>query len=232
MNSVLNDFLARFGDKENIDYLTKKHNKITPTVSLSDEDLEDEGGYSEAKGGPSKFRTTANKIIGDATYEEDGVTEKTQGLLGKLGGNESELTQGEGLLATKKMGAGDYAQAAMGAFEIGKSFSGKQFDTSAEGSGPGKVGGHIATGAMKGFQAGMATGNPFIAAGGAIVGGLAPLVSHGKMIKEWRENQKVANLEKDALSSKELANDTAMKNGLQGLEDVKSLRKKQLGILS
>lgn len=227
-DTALEQFVSRYGIDKKPQWLQNQitdYSQPSKTESLVDKDptanLTTDGfdAYLESKGAKP----------GETTPEKGA---KGKDLLGKLGANTDELTQGTGALATKKMGAGDYADIALGMYETGRALTGKQFDTKGSGSGPGKAGGHIMKGAVTGFQAGMATGNPLIAAGGALVGAIAPAVGHNKAMKEWKDNQIAWNKKNDAIEEAKLEDAYAMAKGMASVQDLKSLRKKQLGILS
>ena len=144
----------------------------------------------------------------------------------------ADIPKGESLLATKSMGVGDYATAGMGVFEIAQNAGGKQFDTSADGGGPGKAGGAIMSGAAAGFKAGMATGNPIIAAGGAVVGGLVSTFAHSAAMKKYGKNIIKKNLNENVIERAQNEEEYARSEGLVSMSNLKNLRQKQLGIVN
>lgn len=254
-DNIMDEFMGRFGYlakknpnglrktivETNPELVTMNSNPMMkdPTAHLNADGftnwLQENNKLNEAYDGTSTAQQTWGKDITLPETKSIGAEPGSRGknLLGTLGADTDQLTQGKGALATKKMGAGDYAQLAMAGVQIGSSFSGKQFDTSAEGSGPGKAGGHIIGGAATGFQAGMqATGNPLIAGGMAVVGALGPALGHRKAMREWRENQTRRNREKDAVANRELEDMYAMSQGMASMSHLQDLRKKQLGMLS
>ena len=115
--------------------------------------------------------------------------------------------------------------------ELLKNFQGDQFDTSAEGGGPGKAGGAIVKGAADGAKAGAVLG-PYGMVVGAAIGGLASTFGHSKAMKEYRENQVTHNLALNAEEKAVRQDEFARSEGLASMMDLKSLRKKQLGIVT
>ena len=108
-------------------------------------------------------------------------------------------------------GVAGIAGMASGVMSIGQDIFGKTgIDTSGATAAPDVQtrGGSALGGAMKGLQAGAATGNPFIMAGGAIVGGIGGLLKGGK---ENRAAEK-AELNHDGMLSMK-AGPSTFKNG-------------------
>ena len=113
---------------------------------------------------------------------------------------------------------------------MGKSITGKQFDTSADGSGPGKAGGAVMSGAATGFKAGMATGNPVLAAGAAVVGGGLAAIGHSTAMRKYGDNLIKKNIGLNTLEKAKNEELYAMERGKESLGLLKGLRQKQLGI--
>jgi hypothetical protein len=247
-DNALNDFIYRFGDddpeKQIIDTGGRSSNRVKSSQELEDEknniDTGAANGFEEylrrtnAKPGESAIPPTATP-----TWNPDGAIKfpegKSSGSTGKgIAQNlaTEELTQGKGLLATKKMGVGDYAEVALGGIELAHNLRGDQFDTSVEGGGPGKAGGAIMSGAATGFKMGMATGNPIIGAAGAAVGGLVSTFAHTKAMKEWQGNRTRYNLNENALERAKREEEYARSEGMNSRGLLKGLRQKQLGIIN
>ena len=117
--------------------------------------------------------------------------------------------------------------------------NGDNFDTSAEGGGPGKQGVAILDGAQKGAQLGGKLGSiagPIGQAIGQIVGtiggGITGGVGQRKAVRQYQHNREEFNLNKNALERDRNKRDYAQQEGLASLEGLKSLREKQLGIIS
>lgn len=121
------------------------------------------------------------------------------------------------------------APAAMGMFS---DIKGDQFDTSAEGGGPGKVGGHVLKGAATGAQQGAAIAGPYGAVIGGVIGGAAPLIGYAGKQEEYIDNQKKLNKKESYFEKAQREDQYRMEEGLASINNLKALREKQLGILS
>ena len=234
IDSALEDFLKRFGDTDPNKKMIQNEYRAPGAIKTSQE-LEDDANRNQGYGNLNvdsfeqwKKERESEKSKDFVPYDGE-VAEQTWGKgLEIPEGKSSDAEKGEGLTKGKVAG---YAQLGMGAYQMAGNFQGDQFDTSAEGGGPGKAGGAIAKGAADGAAAGMVFG-PWGAAVGAFTGGLSSIVGHSKAMKEWREKQVKHNL---ALNAEELMvrqDEYSRSEGLASMANLKSLREKQLGIVT
>ncbi len=251
IDSALEDFLKRFGDTDPNKKMIQNEYR-TPGAIKTSQELEDDANRNQGFGNLSADGFEVWKKDREGSYEtgsekrftsktdrisdridraaDSGNIEKVDRLTDKLNkaGEKFDDNQGEGISGSKVAG---YADLAIGAYQIAGNFQGDQFDTSAEGGGPGKAGGAIVKGTADGAAAGMVFG-PWGAAVGALAGGLASTIGHSKAMKEWREKQVKHNL---ALNAEELMvrqDEYSRSEGLASMENLKSLREKQLGIVT
>lgn len=115
------------------------------------------------------------------------------------------------------------------AIQLVNNFKGGQFNTNPDGAEPGDAKGAVLQGAMSGAELGKALG-PWGQAGGAVVGGLISTFGHKKAKKEWRENKIKDNLNESYLEKMKRKNEYNQAQGLESLENLKALRKKQYGL--
>lgn len=230
MDSALDDFLSRFGDPDPNKSMVQN---LLPKVS-------------EFTGNSSDWHT-GNSGIDHATRKQETIL-NTNGLAKgvQLSQNISEekmsiLTEGkidslnqEGDSFGEKASKG--LSKAVELLPVGmntaNSLSGNAWDTSAEGGGPGKVGPKLMGDAAGAFEAGNSIAGPWAGAGLAAVSIGANLIGHNKAKKEYNENVIASNQEKDAYDLMKSREAFMMEQGLASRNLLKSLREKQLGMLS
>lgn len=196
-DSILDDFLARFGDPEKKEKLNSLNKLETKGLNISNSALKTEDISSQLN----------NKI---ASLSEEGDV--------------------SGLDKAANIG-GKAIGAIAPAISLIDNFKGGQFNTSPDRAKPGNPKGEIIQGAMAGGEFGKALGGgPITQAAGMAVGGLISTFAHTKAKKEWVKNKKEANLNEDYLSKMKRKNEYAQSEGLESLENLKALRKKQLGL--
>lgn len=212
MDSQLEDFLSRFGDPEDV-----------------------------SRGNmPSMKKVEPMKLQG-MTMGADGVGAKpTTGILGEQKndwqmGHSGNTFKGEDVskgIDMDKAGAvaGGIADAAPAAMGLLSSVTGKGFDTSAEGGGVGNGRGAILQGAAQGAELGKIAG-PWGMAIGAAIGGGGTALAHGSAQREYLDNRQAMHKSNDATANAESRNRYAMENDEESMQIMKSLYKKQLGIV-
>lgn len=116
--------------------------------------------------------------------------------------------------------------------------SGGSLDDSGQGDGPGRAGKHIFKGAGEGAAVGAAigsvvpvVGNVIGGAAGAVIGGVGGAFAHSKKTKDFFENKKDYKLKTYGIAQKEREQEYRMAEGLESMENLKALRKKQLGLI-
>jgi len=228
-DSALNDFIGRFGDDDPNKELVQTKNKSKYAVKTSQE-LEDKANKGLSMEGFEAFQKNNPITTGGLNTPYNGEVAK------QTWGENINIPEGKSKPAVKPKGqspdVADYAMAGAQGYEfVGNAFGGKQFDSSAEGGGPGKAGGQIALSASKGAQAGMAFG-PWGAVIGAGVGAGSAIIGHSKAQKEYNENRKKYNLGNDAVANAKMEEEYARSEGLESMSNLKALRQRQLGILS
>ncbi len=232
IDSALEDFLKRFGDTDPNKKMIQNEYRAPGAIKTSQE-LQDDANESRGLNG---WLRTGESELGKKTKDlvpfDGEVAEQTWGKDLDIPEGESSgadgVSDGEGF--TKGKAAG-YANLGMGAYQAALNFQGDQFDTSAEGGGPGKPGGAIAKGAADGAAAGMVFG-PWGAGAGAIVGGLASTIGHSTAMKKWRKEQVKHNLALNAEETMVRQDEYSRSEGLASMANLKSLREKQLGIVT
>lgn len=208
MDSALDDFLKRFGDTD-LNKFKIQNEKRLPVSSVT------EGTGFKAQGLTDNL--TGNNPLKDLT--------------GNLEASEDEKENG--LLKAKDI-ASKGLEALPSAISLIDNAKGNQFDTSADGSGPGKAGGAIIQGASQGMQLAGSIGlkDPISQGIAALGGGLISTFAHTGAMRKWRSNQVKANLQENALEKAQRQEEYARSEGLASLSNLKDLRKKQLGIIS
>jgi hypothetical protein len=126
-------------------------------------------------------------------------------------------------------GATALAPLAMGLLEENRN---KEFEGEELGEGPGKAGTAIAKGALTGLSAGAMTGNVFVAAGAAVVGGVVGGFSHKKKAKVYDDKVQKNYHNKTAFENAKIKEQYKIEEGLLNMENLKTLRERQLGQLS
>lgn len=252
-DSELNNFIDRFGDpdpnKEIADTGTKSKFAVKTSQEIEDEkngidtaaangfekwqkDNASSGGLTSPGSGreqrlEGKMDRISNRIDKNA---DSGHMERVEKLQGKLDKSAGKLEGGKG--GGGGPGAGAYAAAGAQGYEfVGNAFGGKQFDDSAQGGGPGKAGGAIASSAGKGAMAGAAFG-PWGMAIGAAVGAGSAIIGHSAAMKAYSKNREIFNLKGNALASVKMEEEYARSEGLESMNNLKALRKRQLGTIS
>lgn len=196
-DSVLNDFIARFGDP-NENTLPDERPKVNQISSLASE------GHTKLGGGLLEMK-------GDQLATE------------VEGNNPTGKNVNLGGIASEALGA------APGVMSLIDNAKGGQFETGADSGGPGKAGGAILQGAATGAELGAAAG-PYGQAAGAVVGGLISTFAHSKAQKEYKKNGQRQGMKEDALEKAKRKEEYGMSEGLASMENLKSLRQKQLGL--
>lgn len=227
-DSALEDFLKRFGDSDPNKFMTQNQT-ISPMAKTM-------SSYA------TMGRPTASSLINNLNLKgltslsgESKIEDAPELDPKSTGLEEEDMSFSE--LASK---GSDLLQAAPSVMGLINNAKGGQFDTSAEGGGPGKAGGAILMGATQGADAGekigSVIGGPIGGTigkiGGAVFGGLTSTFAHTKAMKEWRKNQIKHNLGLNALEKAKHREEYAISEGLASMENLKNLREKQLGILS
>lgn len=207
MDSALDEFLKRYGDNDPNKFMTQNQ-KRPPLTSI------------ETK---SKGLVNIDPNMKIETGMPDNMPIQNQ--LSELSNDGASF--GEKALAVGNKGLEMLPQG----LQLISFAKGDQFDTSAEGGGPGKAGGAILQGAATGAQLGKNFG-PLGTAIGATAGGLISTFAHKGAMKEWRENQKKHNFKLNALEKAKREDEYAMAEGLASMNALKGLREKQLGIIS
>jgi len=200
-DSALEDFLNRFGDPEN----SKDLKKIK---SLKSNKLE-------------KIKVPSLEESIDSPDISSELNNKMASLSNE--GDVSSFTDKASNVAGKAMGA--FAPA----MTLIDNIKGGQFNTDPNKAKPGDGKGEIVQGAMAGAELGAAFG-PYGKVIGAVGGGLISTFAGGKARREWEENKKKSNLNEDVLAKAKRKNEYAQSEGLESLENLKALRKKQLGL--
>lgn len=249
---AFNDFMSRFGDPDPNRFMVqnkfKSKNAIQSSQQLQDKgfgvlgeqglDVYNNSGIGSGSPGQgigstetpqekrqkSRQDRLSDRI--DRAADRGATQEKLDKLSGKL-----ENEKGEGLLATKEMGAGDYGSLGMEALDVVDTLKGNKYDSSAEGGGPGKSGA-IEKGVSTFATVTAATGNPII---GGIAGAGVLAVSHFKhqgANREFYDNRKKFNKSGDKVSEAEREEELARSKGLMSMNLLKGLRQKQLGIFN
>lgn len=211
MDSALDDFLARFGDPDPNKPMVQNQKRIPVSLATEGTGFKASGLTSLATTGlqqtelPSKLNLST-----DSDDEQESFGDKASDI---------------GLKALS---------AAPSAISLINNAKGGQFDTSADGGGPGKAGGAILQGAVQGQQLASNLGfkDPLTQGLFALGGGVVSTLGHKKAMKEWRRNQVKQNLSENALEIAKNEEEYAMEQGLASLKNLKSLREKQLGIIS
>lgn len=147
-----------------------------------------------------------------------------KGLLSKAGSGLSKGLDSVG-------GIGGATEIAAGGLELFKMAKGDNYDTSAEGGGPGSSMAAITGGATTGMKMGAALG-PIGMAGGALVGGLIGGLSRASANREYGRNMITNNLKLNEIDKAENAETYQMEQGKESLGLLKGLRQKQLGIFN
>lgn len=232
MDSALDDFLSRFGDKDPNKYKVQNQKRIPATLAS---ELNTQG-------------LTSNLTRGLPGSEESVSELKTQGLTDTFTKNDPlkgmngdlKLSDTENLKKSGHPGvdlAGDALGLAANTVEMVNFAKKSQYDTSAEGGGPGKASAGIMQGTAKGAEMGATVGKflgpvggAIATVGGAALGGLVSAFAHKGAMREYSNNRRKANQKKDVLSKAKLEEDYAISEGLASMQNLKSLREKQLGI--
>lgn len=209
MDSALDDFLKRFGDDDPNKFMTQNTKRQPVSSVMSDT------GFS-AKGLTGNLTSGLEDVsLGNNLKTESSPLEET--------GSENKISDG----------LSKAASALPSAMSLISNAKGDQFDTSAEGGGPGKAGGAIMGGAASGMQLASSIGlkDPLSQGIAALGGGLISTFAHKGAMKEYRENQKKANRSENALEKAKREEEYAQSEGLASLNNLKALRQKQLGII-
>lgn len=251
-DKALNDFMSRFGDldpnKNMVQNKFKSKNAIQTSQQLQDKgfgvlgeqglDVYNNQGIGTGSPGQGIGSTEtdqerrqnrrqdrlSNRI--DRAADRGATQEKLDKLSGKL-----ENEKGEGLLATKKIGVGDYGSLGMEALDVVDTLKGNKFDSDAESGGPGKSGA-IGKGVKTFATVTAATGNPFI--GGLAGAGVLAVTAlkHQQANRKFYDNRKKFNKSGDKLLEAEREEELARSEGLLSMNTLKGLRQKQLGIFN
>lgn len=175
---------------------------------------------------------TKDPLLGLSSVDTSGLEAlTTKNQIKSKSGNDALNKKGLADAGSEVLSA---APAVMGLIDNAK---GGQFDTSAEGGGVGKAGGAIMQGAAQGAEAGKAIGGIFGKKGemigtavGAIGGGLSSTFAHSKARKEYNKNKTEDNLNKNEIEKEQRKKEYARAEGLSAIDNLKSLRKKQIGL--
>lgn len=207
-SKILEEFLLRFGDK---DKDKEKSKGMYPNLIKYDEiDAFFGKGFDPLKQDASTF---------GATKAEDSINKE----------NNFDLKE-TGMKAIEALPS---------AISLVSNLKGNQFDTNPYGSGPGKAGPAIVQGTVQGAEFGNKIGSMFGplgkaigTAGGALTGGLISTFAHTKAMKEYLKKTREKNSNEDYISRIKSQERYNMEEGLASIETLKSLRKKQLGLIN
>lgn len=131
--------------------------------------------------------------------------------------------------------AGDIGNAALtaapAALDMISNLKGQKYDTSAEGGGVGGATGNILTSGSQAAMAGFQIGGPIGAGVGAVLGAGTALIGNNKAKKEYARNRKNYNIAESTIESMQREDEYRYSQGMEMINDLKSLREKQLGFL-
>lgn len=247
-NKAYNDFMSRFGDPDPNKFMVQNKYKSKNAIQTSQQ-IQDKGFGVLGEKGLDVYNGIGSSEQDLASSESNQERRQTnrQGRLSKRidraadrGATQEQLDKlteklqaekGEGLLATKEMGVGDYGSLAMEGLDLVDTIKGNKFDSSAEGGGPGKSNA-IMSGIKTGATVTAATGNPIIGAAAAVGVMAVTALSHGSAQKEFLTNRKRFNKSSDRVSEAEREEELARSKGLMSMNLLKGLRQKQLGIFN
>lgn len=213
-DSALDDFLSRFGDTQTTQTKQKPVSTLKPA------------GFSDSI-------TSGIQQAGLLGRMKDPIKEAREKIIGKPETALATNGDASGLLDKASNIGGKVLDAAPSALALIDNFKGGQFDTSADGDGPGKAGGAIMQGAAQGKQLADSLGlkDPISQGVGLLGGALVSTFAHKGAMKKYRKNQVRKNLQENALEKAERAEEYAMAQGLESMENLKALRQKQLGVI-
>lgn len=213
MDTELDNFLKRFGSADDLNKPQKSVGSGLGNLKMGS------SGVSDSTPSLVMNHTGVSETADSSKYQMN--SEGTSGF-GEEAGGGLDTDQ----IASTGAKVASAAPAALGLYD---SISGKSFDTSAQGDGPGKGGGAIMKGGADGAKLGMEVAGPWGALVGAAVGAGGTTIAHQNAVNEYFENRKEFNLEENAIKQTERKNDYNISTGKAGLESLIALRKKQLG---
>ena len=207
-NKALDDFILQLESEKNEDLKKRKNQeKISPveTAGLSSVDT------------LNTFKTpSAEEMDNEISYKKEQLNVDSD-----KGFDTDKLTSG----LNKGM------EVVASGMKVLDNLKGNQFNTDPDGAKPGGGPGAVIQGAMDGMQLGKSLGGGPITQGiGLLAGGVISAVNQRKATKEWVENKRQDNLNEDYLAKKERENQYMQEKGMESLENLKALRKKQLGL--
>lgn len=233
----LQDFISRFG------YDQMESNKVEPLVidskgikklrsDFNNDDSELKKIFKTENDNSSMLFNTNQVSDIMENKKSSGQENKIGGLAGAYAGGNASNNKSSNGNTGKTVGniMGGLSNSVGDVMTLVDYGSGKAYETNANSSGPGKAGGHIAKGTMSGASLGSNFG-PWGALIGAVVGGGLTAITHSQALQKYYENVSVDNMKKDALLRKKHLEEYNMAQGLVSLENLKALRKKQLGYI-
>lgn len=128
-------------------------------------------------------------------------------------------------------GIGVAAQAAPVALDMISNLKGDKWDTSAHGGGVGSATGAMVTSGAQAAMTGAKIAGPWGAAVGGVLGAGTALIGNKKAKQEYRQNRKEYNIAESAIEKAKREEEYRYSKGLEMINDLKSLREKQLGFL-
>jgi hypothetical protein len=220
MDTALNDFIKRMGDND--PNKIKSQDPITPINYMENNFQKESDLERSAKFGKAALKTGSG-LLAKKVDTPEGMTpaDSVDGNTTKIEGDVQEGPDVAGALEGVSHG-----------MKLVDNIKGGQFDTSADGGGPGKAGGAIVSGATTGMQFADSIGlkDPLSKGIAAVTGGLISTFAHSSAQKKYQKNQVTANLKENALQKAQSEEAYAMSEGEESKGLLKGLYQKQLGI--
>lgn len=217
MDLVLSNFLK--------DYMVSEDDLLSSFGTSNYSDYGDNTGV-KSKSTLKKAPGINAKPFADLASEMKGVKD----VLSNTENAEKAMAQ-QSLKETAGNVANIAGQAAPVALDMISNLKGNKWDTSAHGGGVGSATGAMVTSGAQAAMTGAKIAGPVGAVVGGVLGAGSALIGNKKAKQEYRQNRKNYNIAESAIEKAKREEEYRYSKGLEMINDLKSLREKQLGFL-